>query len=60
MAARRQIGRRSAGTGTLSDDRRETCVSSSLGFRLDRLRDLFARDALFPACRTMKGRADFI
>ena len=37
-----QIGRRSAGTGTFSDDRRKTCVKSSPGFRLDRLRDLFA------------------
>jgi len=26
-----------------SDNRRETCVTSSLGFRLDRFRDLFAR-----------------
>jgi len=37
----RQIARRSAGTGSLSDDRRETRVASSLGFRLDRLRYLF-------------------
>ncbi len=37
-----QIGRYSAGTGTFCNDRRELRVTSSLGFRLDRLRYLFA------------------
>ena len=50
-----QIGRRSAGTGTLSGDRRETLVTSSLGFRLDRLRDLFA--PLARPIRTSLGAA---
>ncbi len=37
-----QIGRYSAGAGTFCNDRRELRVTSSLGFRLDRLRYLFA------------------
>ncbi len=39
------IGRYSAGTGTFCNDRRELRVTSSLGFRLDRLRYLFACQA---------------
>ncbi len=37
-----QIGRYSAGAGTFCNDRRKLRVTSSLGFRLDRLRYLFA------------------
>jgi len=52
----RQFGRRSVGAGTLSNDRRETRVTSSLGFRLDRFRDLFA----FPIASAPAPRTDFV
>ncbi len=42
-----QIGRYSAGAGTFCNDRRELRVTSSLGFRLDRLRYLFAASDCF-------------
>ncbi len=45
-----QIGRYSAGTGTFCNDRRELRVTSSLGFRLDRLRYLFALSCTVGAC----------
>ncbi len=44
-----QIGRYSAGAGTFCNDRRELRVTSSLGFRLDRLRYLFARMSRAPS-----------